>query len=86
MPTIMSTNPLLLAGDHDAIEVLNGEGDVLDSIPVSHQVGAHLLKRITGEIIIYKDLGLVHLDFHPQHLFRLFVSNQQTLLISEFGS
>ena len=51
MPTIMSTNPLLLAGDHDAIEVLDREGDVLDSIPVSHQVGAHLLKRI--EIITY---------------------------------
>ena len=46
MPTIISTNPLLLAGDHDAIEVLDREGDVLDSIPVSHQVGAHLLKRI----------------------------------------
>ena len=51
MPTIISTNPLLLAGDHDAIEVLDREGDVLDSVPVGHQVGAHLLKRITVEII-----------------------------------
>ena len=51
MPTIISTNPLLLAGDHDAIEVLDREGDVLDSVPVSHQVGAHLLKTMTVEII-----------------------------------
>ena len=51
MPTIISTTPLLLAGDHDAIEVLDREGDVLDSVPVSHQVGAHLLKTMTVEII-----------------------------------
>merc|ERR1719341_1618426 len=36
-------HPLLLALDHDALQVFDGKGDVFHSVPVRHQVGTHLL-------------------------------------------
>ena len=47
-----AADPLLPALDHDALEVLDGKGNVLHSVTVGHQVGTHLLST---KIIISKE-------------------------------